>query len=157
MAITPQFIERPFAWLGALSAAGPARADSSPLGILGTTLLGIASDQGAIIDSLWAIPTGTFVDNTLRLWIRNPVIHTKPIFFNELTLPAATVTNTPAAARIPLVLPSIITPVNGLGLRLGPGYELHMSLAVAAASAIDIYCQGGHYSAGFGGTGGGTT
>jgi hypothetical protein len=157
MAVTPQFIERPFLWINPLSVAGPARADSAPAGVLGTTLLGTASDQGALIDGIWAIASSTIADSTLRLWIKNPAIHTKPIFFYELSIPAATITNTAASTRLALTLPGIVTPVNGTGIRLGAGYELHGSLAVAPTTPITIACQGGHYTAAYGGTGGGTS
>jgi hypothetical protein len=157
MALTPQFIERPFLWTVPITTAGPARVDSMPAGVLGTTLLGTASDQGAMIDGVWVIGTATYADSTLRLWLKNPVIHSKPIFFHELTIPAATLTNTAAATRLALTLPGIITPASSTGIRLGASYELHASLAVAPASAITVCAQGGHYTVGYGGTGGGTT
>jgi hypothetical protein len=154
MAVTPQFIEIPFLWQARVSGQAPARDNPAPSGTLQAVFLGVASAQGAVIESLWAVALGTFADTTLRLWLKRPG-DSIPYLLRETAIAAATLTDT-SASLTAIPLPDILAPASSDGLRLGASVELYVSLGVAATPGFHICAQGGHYGTGYGGTGGGT-
>jgi hypothetical protein len=135
------FVEKPQLWTAALTTQTLTRDGVTGNGVL----LGTASESGFLVYSAWAMPTGNFTANVLRLF-RIVSGGTLKDLILETTIPAASgSTDTTAIARTTMQLPDVLTPTGSFGLLLSPGDQLYAALGTASGVALRVCVHGGQY------------
>jgi hypothetical protein len=138
---TPIFVEKPALWTASLTTQALSRDGVTGNGVL----LGTASESGFLLYSVWAIPSGNFTANTLRLF-RLATGATVPSLILETSIAAvAGSSDTVAIPRTAVQLPDVLTPTGSFGLLLSPGDQLFAALGVASGVALRVSAHGGQY------------
>lgn len=138
---SPIFLAEPIMWVQTLSSQ-----TSTAAGVGSLLTLGTAGAEGALIESLRAVPLGTNVASSLLIFIQKAGTGTNYLI-QEVALASTTATSgATVPTTVSVTLPDVIQPVGENALRLGATDVLKVALSTAVAAGYNIVAIGGQYS-----------